>query len=177
MRHNFLKKIFNPYFKIEVGKSHFKRFLIFQNAIKTFIVRYFTLHKKKVIGQLKNREKCFKICYVYGKRKPMQFFSFFIQSNFHFPLMNALVYVDIDQGIHKGKTKVAINEKRKKTTWVFISINVANFEAFFSVFKLTKNRLFLKSVNRVNLTNIIKIFFLHNSQQHFLSSLKITYTF
>ena len=85
--------------------------------------------------------------------------------------------VYVDQGIHKGKMKVAINEKRKKTTWVFISINVANFEAFFSVFKLTKNRLFLKSVNRVNLTNIIKIFFLHNSQQHFLSSLKITYTF
>ena len=28
-------------------------------------------------------------------------------------------YVDIDQGIHKGKMKVAINEKRKKTTWVF----------------------------------------------------------
>ena len=26
---------------------------------------------------------------------------------------------DIDQGIHKGKMKVALNEKRKKTTWVF----------------------------------------------------------
>ena len=31
----------------------------------------YTLQKKKVLGQLKNREKCFKICYVYGKRKPM----------------------------------------------------------------------------------------------------------
>ena len=29
-----------------------------------------TLQKKKVLGQLKNQEKCFKICYVYGKRKP-----------------------------------------------------------------------------------------------------------
>ena len=28
--------------------------------------------------------------------------------------MNALVYVDIDLGIHKGKMKVALNEKRKK---------------------------------------------------------------
>ena len=27
--------------------------------------------EKKVLGQLKNREKCFKICRVYGKRKPM----------------------------------------------------------------------------------------------------------
>ena len=29
-----------------------------------------TLQKKKVLGQLKNRDKYFKICYVYGKRKP-----------------------------------------------------------------------------------------------------------
>ena len=31
------------------------------------------------------------------------FFSFFISCNFEFYLMNALVYVDIDQGIHKGQ--------------------------------------------------------------------------
>ena len=31
--------------------------------------------------------------------------------------MNALVYVEIDQGIYKVKLKVALNEKRKKTTW------------------------------------------------------------
>ena len=105
----------------------------------------YPLQKKKVLGQLKNQEKCFKICYVYGKRKPTQFFSFFIQSNFHFPLMNALVYVDIDQGIHKGKMKVALNEKRKKLRGFSFSINIANFEAFLSVFKLTKNPLFLKS--------------------------------
>ena len=29
------------------------------------------------------------------KENPCGFFSFFIYSNFHFPLMNALVYVDI----------------------------------------------------------------------------------
>ena len=28
--------------------------------------------------------------------------------------MNALVYVDIDQGIYKVKLKVALNEKQKK---------------------------------------------------------------
>ena len=59
--------------------------------------------------------------------------------------MNALVYVDIDQGIHKGKMKVALNEKRKKLRGFSFSINIANFEAFLSVFKLTKNPLFLKS--------------------------------
>ena len=60
--------------------------------------------------------------------------------------MNALVYVDIDQGIHKGKMKVALNEKRKKLRGFSFSIDIANFEAFLSVFKLTKNPFFLKSV-------------------------------
>ena len=59
--------------------------------------------------------------------------------------MNALVYVAIDQGIYKGKMKVALNEKRKKLCGFSFSINMANFEAFLSVFKLTKNSLFLKS--------------------------------
>ena len=59
--------------------------------------------------------------------------------------MNALVYVDIDQGIHKGKMKVALNEKRKILRGFSFSINIANFEAFLSFFKLTKNLFFLKS--------------------------------
>ena len=49
---------------------------------------------------------------------------------------------------HKGKMKVALNEKRKKLHGFSFSINIANFEAFLSVFKLTKNPLFLKSVPR-----------------------------
>ena len=35
--------------------------------------------------------------------------------------------------------KVALNEKRKKLCGFSFSINIANFEAFFLVFKLTKN--------------------------------------
>ena len=49
------------------------------------------------------------------------------------------------QGIHKGKMKVALNEKRKKLHGFSFSKNIANFEAFLLVFKLTKNLLFLKS--------------------------------
>ena len=64
--------------------------------------------------------------------------------------MNALVYVDIDQGIHKGKMKVALNEKRKKLRGFSFSINIANFEAFLLVFKLTKNLFFLKSADQPN---------------------------
>ena len=44
--------------------------------------------------------------------------------------MNALVYVNIDQGIYKGKMKVASNEKQKKPHGFSFSINIANFEAF-----------------------------------------------
>ena len=40
------------------------------------------------------------------------FFFFFIAfSNFEFYLINALVCVDMDQGIHKVELKVAENEK------------------------------------------------------------------
>ena len=45
--------------------------------------------------------------------------------------------------------KVALNEKRKKLHGFSFSINIANSEAFLSVFKLTKNPLFLKSEVRV----------------------------
>ena len=58
--------------------------------------------------------------------------------------MNALVYVDIDQGIYKGKIKVALNEKQKKLPGFSFSINIA-FEAFLLRITLTKNLLFLKS--------------------------------
>ena len=44
--------------------------------------------------------------------------------------MNALVYVDIDQGIHKGKMKVAQIEKRKKLLGFSFYMNIGNFEAF-----------------------------------------------
>ena len=44
--------------------------------------------------------------------------------------MNALVYVNIDQGIHKEKSKVARNEKRKKLRGFSYTYNIANFELF-----------------------------------------------
>ena len=53
--------------------------------------------------------------------------------------MNAPVYVDIDQGIHKGKLKVARNEKRKKLYGFSFSMNMAKFKAFGEVKKLSTN--------------------------------------
>ena len=56
--------------------------------------------------------------------------------------MNALVYVNIDQGIHKVKLKNALNEKLRGFSF---SINMANFEAFRRTKKLISNLFFLKS--------------------------------
>ena len=64
------------------------------------------------------------------KEYPHSFFFFFISGNFEFYLINALFYVDKDQGIHNVKLKVAQNEKRKKLVRGLFSINMANFEAF-----------------------------------------------
>ena len=55
-------------------------------------------------------------------------------------------HVDIDQGIYKVKIKVALNEKRKKLHEFSFSINMANFEAFWGVKKLSANLSFLKCV-------------------------------
>ena len=87
-----------------------------------------------------------------------------------FPLiMNALVYVDIDQGIYKVKLKVALNEKRKKLRGFSFCINIANFKAFHWTKKLISNLFFLKSgyiIHRYvsylqysNLTNPLGIWF------------------
>ena len=66
--------------------------------------------------------------------------------------MNALVYVNIDQGIYKLKLKVAQNEKRKKLlgpNWVlfFLWIGMENFEAFRRNKKLNSNLFFSEECN------------------------------
>ena len=57
---------------------------------------------------------------------PNMFFPFC--ATLFFSLMKAAVYVDIDQGIHQGKNKVAQNEKRKKLHAFSYSKSMANFE-------------------------------------------------
>ena len=71
--------------------------MVVQQYQKQYVL-HTTLQKKEVFAL----EESFKICQ--SIRKPIQFFfSFFTSSVFEFYLMNALVYVDIDQGIHKVK--------------------------------------------------------------------------
>ena len=60
------------------------------------------------------------------------------------------MYVDIDQGIHRVKLKVARNEKQKKLSGFSFSTNIANFEAFCWTKKMISNLFFLKSVKARN---------------------------
>ena len=53
-------------------------------------------------------------------KKTQVVFSFSISCNFTFSLMNALVYVDIDHGIHKRKSKIEWNENEKNYVGFFI---------------------------------------------------------
>ena len=57
-------------------------------------------------------------------------FSFFTLCNLTSSLMNALVYINIGQGIHKRKSKVAWIWKRKKLHGFSYSKNIVNFESF-----------------------------------------------
>ena len=54
------------------------------------------------------------------KENPRSFFLFFILSNFHFALMNAQIYVERDQGIHKGKNEWCLKWKMKKLHAFFL---------------------------------------------------------
>ena len=59
--------------------------LLFKNAD--------TPHNFRGCARWKAPEKCFKICHIFGVRKPNFFFSFFISRYFGFVTKDALVYV------------------------------------------------------------------------------------
>ena len=67
----------------------------------------------------------FAIFYILYTKTQSCFFHFSFRATLFVPLMNALVYVDIDQGIHLG------NEKRKKNLHGFLysKNSMAKFEA------------------------------------------------
>ena len=64
--------------------------------------------------------------------------------------MNALVYVDIDQGEREKVKKIKLLEmKNEKKLHGFSYIkNIANFEAFFWNLNLSTNRLFWRCVRQ-----------------------------
>ena len=78
------------------------------------------------------------LCFMYKKTHVLSFL-FFISSIFEFYFMNALVYVDIDQGIHKKKLKNSRNEKQKKNYMGFL------IKHFSKAISWTQTYFFLKS--------------------------------
>ena len=68
--------------------------------------------------------------YIWNKKTQVLSYSFFILCNFNFPPKKC-PGVCIDQDIYYGKNKVAQNEKRKKSTWVFLYIKYGKGEQNF----------------------------------------------
>ena len=63
--------------------------------------------------------------------------------------MNALVYLlNIDQGVHEGKNRVAPNEKRKNLLGFSNTKQIAKFEVFCWNISFSENLLFLKSASQ-----------------------------
>ena len=58
--------------------------------------------------------------------------------------MNALVFVDIDQGIQKGENESCSKWKTKKTTWVFFLYKYRKFWNVSSEVKLERKSFILE---------------------------------
>ena len=66
---------------------------------------YSHLQNKQFALKFKFRRNASKFPIFIEKEKPSSFFRFAFRATFIFSLMNALVYVNIDQGIRKGKNE------------------------------------------------------------------------
>ena len=60
---------------------------------------------KEFLVNLKTERNASKFAMFMEKENTRIFFRFSFRATFIFPFMNALVYVDMDQGIHKGKNE------------------------------------------------------------------------
>ena len=88
--------------------------LIFQNSLVfVFFSRTLFINKRFAHNEML-QQNASKFTIFYVSENPCSFFRFSFRATLYFYLMNALVYVNIDQGIHEVKYKVARNEKRKK---------------------------------------------------------------
>ena len=103
---------------------------------------HYSLEERGLLSTFCSGEMLRILPYFMYKKTPAVFCLFFISCNFQFYLMNSMVYVDIDQGIHRWKMKVAWNEKGKKLLGFSFYINIGNFEAFLRNLNLSEKCLF-----------------------------------
>ena len=105
-----------PHLQIIYGQVLYYIVFIFPNVKSLNFVHRYTQHTSKInvlCSSLNSKETLQNFLHLHKKKNSRSFFRFSFWANFIFPFMNALVYVDIDQGIHKGKMNVAPNETKK----------------------------------------------------------------
>ena len=69
---------------------------------KFCILKALFINKRFALNEMFQRNAS-KFAIYYVKENPCSFFRFSLRATLYFYLMNALVYVDIDQGIHEVK--------------------------------------------------------------------------
>ena len=94
-----------------------------ENCVIIFPI-LFSYHCSETAQQNVPVKHC-KIWYILRAKRPKTFISFC--ATFYFSLRKALVYVDIDKGIYKGKSKVTQTENQRKVHEFPYTWNMANF--------------------------------------------------
>ena len=101
--------------------------------------------KRGLCSTFRPREMLQNLLCLWIKKMQVVLFCFSFRATLSSTLMNALVYVDIHQGIYKGKTQSCLKWKMKKTKWVFFFYKYSKFWSVLPDKKLISNLFFLKS--------------------------------
>ena len=83
--------------------------------------------KRGLCSTFRPREMLQNLLCLWIKKMQVVLFCFSFRATLSSTLMNALVYVDIHQGIYKGKTQSCLKWKMKKTSWVFFFHKYSQF--------------------------------------------------
>ena len=95
------------------------------------------------------RETLQNLLCLWKKKTQVVFFVFHLEQLWVLPLWMPWSMSTYTRAFIKVKLKVAWNEKWKKPVGFSFSINIANFEAFLDVKKLSANLFFLKSAHYI----------------------------
>ena len=116
-----------------------------------FFCKFFLsfIHTSKINvlwSSLNSKETLQNFLYLYKKKTQVVFFVFHFKQLSFFPY-ECPAYVDIDQGIHKGKNESCSKWKTKKTTWVFFLYKYRKFWSISLEFKLERKTFILEVWN------------------------------
>ena len=134
----------NLFLKFKISKRNPSKTNLKQNILPHIMVLVYQsllwkIHYVKLLlnWAMAHTSKMNDLCSSYclnSKEMLQNHLCFFISIIFLFYLMNVLIYVDIDQDIHKVKIQKCLEMKNKKLCGFSYSMNMANFEPFRWVF-------------------------------------------